>query len=126
RDLNRRVVDLRKRRHRELAKRDDARQEHADHQQRRRDRPEDERARWIHRLVLPLVATAPDFPRSRVRASSLSDRVAPTRLPACSRSTPCVTTISAGRIPATTSERSSSTVPSVTFRIATDWSGFTT
>ena len=49
-----------------------------------------------------------------------------TLLPACSRSTPSITINSCGEIPETTSERWSSVVPILTFRIVTDWSVLTT
>ena len=48
RDHDGRVVDLRQRRDRQLAVADDAREQQADHQQRRRDRPPDERLGDAH------------------------------------------------------------------------------
>src|SRR4030095_2083943 len=131
RDLNGWIVDLGQRRHRKLTVGDDAGQQDSDHQQRCRDRSQDEDPGRVHRFLpafgpfRPLVATGAGWPCSRLRVSSSSGHIGTTLLPACRRSTPCVTTMSCGWTPTTTSDRWSSTVPSLTLRISTDWSFFT-
>ena len=83
-NLNRWIVDLRQRRDRQLAVGDGSSQEQPRHQERRRDWPEDERARGVHR------------PPPRGAASS---NLTATLAPGCSLSTPSVTTTSPAEIP---------------------------
>ena len=57
---DRREIDLRQRRHRQLAEREEPGERDADRQQRRRDRPLDERRRRVHRTgALGLASLAP-------------------------------------------------------------------
>ena len=59
-----REIDLRQRRHRQLQKGKKPGERDADRQQRRRDRPLDERRRRVHRTV-PSVTAAPPLNRRR-------------------------------------------------------------
>ena len=71
--LDGRVVDLRQRRDRQLAVGDDAGQQDRRHQQRGRDRPQDERARRIHgpsRAPVPAVDPDHDARPARPRSTT--------------------------------------------------------
>src|SRR5207302_7939590 len=108
---------LRQRRHRQLAKRDDAGEKNRRHQQRRRDRTKDEDARWVHDVVLcgaPFLGGAPApppafFARPPCPPAPRPPAPAPPRPPptstlpcGCSLSVPSVTTCSPSRTPVTT------------------------
>src|SRR5439155_13955406 len=110
-DLDRGVVDLRQRRDGELAETDGAGQQEPRHQERRRDRPQDERPGRTH--VVPFRGP---FPSALVTA---------TFIPACNLSMPSVTTSSSGETPRVTAVSSPSVSRTSTFRISTVSSALT-
>ena len=99
-DLDRRVVHLRQGRDGKLLETDRSRDQEARHQQRRRDRPQDEGAGRAHGPAF-LCWRASPFPLSGARpAAEAAPAVASaTFIPGCSLSTPSVTTVSPGAIP---------------------------
>ena len=124
--LNGRIVHFRQRRDRQLLVRHAPGQQNADHQQRRRHRPEDECPGRTHLDGFPA-----GFPRRLLRRLAAS-RYWP-RLPgapplcclpaACRR--PVITTTSPATTPEVISVLSSSLVPILTWRTVTVESGFT-
>ena len=131
--LDGRIVDLRQRGDRQLPVRDEAGQQNADHQQRGRDRPQDERPRGAHgrglrgavRCAAPLApgraaavrrcpsGTIP--PGRRWRRARLRPRLDLAAFLQFVR--PSMTTMSPAATPLVTSTSSPSVMPSVTGRI---------
>src|SRR5581483_4077930 len=102
--LDRRIVDLRQRRHGQLAVRGEADEDEPGREERGGDRAQDEDAGGIH---APGAGIAPAAGRSC------------TTLPARSLSTPSTTTTSSGTRPVSTTASSPSCGPTVTGRTAT-------
>src|SRR5262249_13985593 len=120
--LDDRIVDLRERGHRQLAIGDDAGEQDRDHQERGRDRAEDEEP-GIH---APGVGAGGCSFAGRSGAPAVGSSVCTcTALPARSLSTPFTTTSSPAVTPPSTATSVPSVGPGDSGRTSTVWSGFT-
>src|SRR5262249_17729278 len=109
--LDRRVVYLRQRRHRQLVIGHCTSEQDRRHQQRRRDRSQNEGSGGIHWLPFALLSPA-------MRAATF--------IPRCNLSTPSMTTTSPGVRPLSMATASPSLGPTPTLRISTVLSSLTT
>src|SRR5205085_7417969 len=126
--LDGRVIDLRQRRDRQLAIRDHANEQQRDHQQRSRNRPQDEKARRVHPPSFERWRPPPALPGAAPAGGLISGRAEATSTcaPGRKRSTPSVTIVSPGRRPSAIAWRWPSRGPSFTGRKATVLSDCTT
>src|SRR5581483_2134688 len=131
-DLDRRVVDLGQRRRRQHPVGDDPREQHRDHQQRGRDRPQDEQTRRVHPPPLrpppPFRPSRPSPPplRGASPAGGAARPATSTLAPSRSLSAPSVTTTSPGLTPSSIATSSACEGPTRTARTLTVLSALTT